>query len=63
MPATSSSSHKPYVLGTGTSVSYSAVITLYSLSTACAEGNNLPGGFLLKTRFLLSVIILYVGLD
>ena len=42
---------------------YKAVITLYSLSTAWADGRSFPGGFLLRTRFFLSVIILYVGFD
>ena len=60
---TSSSSHSPYVFGTGTSVFSSAVITLYSLSTAWADGSKTPGGFLLKTNSFLSVAILYVGFD
>ena len=63
VPATSLSSQSPYVFGTGTSVSYRAVITLYSLSTACAEGSSFPGGFRLNTRLFDSVIILYVGFD
>ena len=49
--------------GTGTPVPASALMMRYSRSTACAEGNSLPGGCLRTTRRRLSNVTKYVGFD
>ena len=52
------------VSGTGTfEFCFNAVITRYSLSTACAPINNFPGGCLRMTNFSSPVLIINVGLD
>jgi hypothetical protein len=61
---TEGSSQSAYVLGTGTFVEPSAVMTLYSRSTACADGSRLPGGLRLTTyRFPVREVMRNVGLD
>ena len=48
---TPSSVQSAYGRATGKPVGCRAEITRYSLSTACAEGNSLPAGFLRSTYF------------
>jgi hypothetical protein len=58
------SSQSVYVLGTGTFVVPRAVMTLYSRSTAWADGRRLPGGLRLTTYFFpVREVTRNVGLD
>ena len=46
------SSQRHSIRGTGTSVLRSACMMRYSRSTACAEGNRVPGGLRRKTYLI-----------
>jgi hypothetical protein len=63
VPMTLSSVHSAQVLATGTSVPASAVITLYSRSTAWALGSSLPGGLRRITYLRPPAPSMKVGLD
>src|SRR3954464_2691251 len=61
---TASSSQSTSGLATGKPTLWSAEMTRYSRSTACAEGKSLPGGLRRSTYFLPSAALRrYVGFD